>query len=415
MKLAKLSLAAIVAVGAMTTFASAAPLEEAIKGVEISGMVRYRFESLSNGDKYKDNSRERHRFSVPVSFTIPVADGLKAGVSVRAEQNEGRRGYNATGGIVTDPDGNDKIAMTKAWFMYTQPTFSLKAGKFEIATPWTDPGYAGDRGTGALALFTGVEGWTFAAAAFAQTNIGAESDTYRVTANSGDIIEFKLANDDGMAKENLYAAAAIGSVGPVDLQVWATRMSNVIDNSFFLQASTKFEGFSIKAQANRLKLDSDVKATDRSGTFYGAEAGFATAGFKVGAGYTKNDKKQPIYELSADSSAMIKAGKQIYYQTSNKLDAKTMFFTAGYSFDKYRVGAGYVRSKANDGTVALTSKETAKETYLEAGYKYSKNFDLYAYYSMMDNKKWAGHTSGVQNPDFAKKSNQIRFQALYSF
>ncbi|MDR1976734.1 MAG: major outer membrane protein, partial [Campylobacteraceae bacterium] len=37
MKLTKLSLAAIVAVGALGSFASATPLEEAIKGVDVSG------------------------------------------------------------------------------------------------------------------------------------------------------------------------------------------------------------------------------------------------------------------------------------------------------------------------------------------------------------------------------------------
>ncbi|MDR0467928.1 MAG: major outer membrane protein, partial [Campylobacteraceae bacterium] len=42
MKLVKLSLAAVVAAGAMTTFASATSLEEAIKGVDVSGMARVR-------------------------------------------------------------------------------------------------------------------------------------------------------------------------------------------------------------------------------------------------------------------------------------------------------------------------------------------------------------------------------------
>ena len=43
MKLVKLSLVAALAAGALATSASAMPLEEAIKGVDVSGMTRIRY------------------------------------------------------------------------------------------------------------------------------------------------------------------------------------------------------------------------------------------------------------------------------------------------------------------------------------------------------------------------------------
>ena len=46
MKLVKLSLATIVAAGALSSVASAASLEEAIKNVDVSGYARYRFDLI---------------------------------------------------------------------------------------------------------------------------------------------------------------------------------------------------------------------------------------------------------------------------------------------------------------------------------------------------------------------------------
>jgi hypothetical protein len=168
----------------------------------------------------------------------------------------------------------------------------------------------------------------------------------------------------------------------------------------FGQLDAKFEGFSVKAQANQLELSDVPAGVEDSGMFWGIEAGFGMEGFKVGAGYTQNDEDQPVYELNADSAGMIKAGKQIYYETSNASDAETMFITAGYSFDKYRVGAGYVTAeeKTND-----ANGYDWDETYFEVGYKYSKNFDLSAYYSMLD------ADTAVNDDD------EFRFQAIYKF
>ncbi len=67
MKLVKMSLAAIVAAGALTSVASATPLEEAIKNVDVSGFARYRFDSTkvdANGNQGSD-TKASHRFTKP--------------------------------------------------------------------------------------------------------------------------------------------------------------------------------------------------------------------------------------------------------------------------------------------------------------------------------------------------------------
>ena len=53
MKLTKVSLAVLVALGAFSSVASATPLEEAIKNVDLSGFARYRYtnDHLKDSDK----------------------------------------------------------------------------------------------------------------------------------------------------------------------------------------------------------------------------------------------------------------------------------------------------------------------------------------------------------------------------
>ncbi len=78
MKLVKLSLAAIVAAGALTSVASAASLEEAIKNVEVTGYARYRFDSKSNttgrtgttgfGEVKEADTSNTHRFTSDIDF-----------------------------------------------------------------------------------------------------------------------------------------------------------------------------------------------------------------------------------------------------------------------------------------------------------------------------------------------------------
>jgi|GEM_PF-2875562 len=397
MKLAKLSLAAIVAVGTMTSFASATPLEEAIKGVDVSGMVRYRF---YGEDGFRDNRDDRHRFSVPFNFTIPVADNLKAGVNLRYESNNYAKNDALDAG---------NLNTTKVWFLYSQPTWSLKAGRFEMNTPWTDPGYAGNRGDGALALYTGVDGWTFAGAGFVNSNINVPlgGNTVRQYLDLDAVVDIgvPVASVD-VGEENVYALAAIGAIGPVNVQAWAATMEHVFDYSVFLQADMKYEGFKFKAQANQLKLADELDVfADNKGLFWAAEAGFGMAGFNVAAGYIKNDEDQPVHTLSADDAGTIKFGKQLYYETTNLFDTETIYITAGYKVDAYRFEAGF-------GSAEINGVDFGDEWYVGAGYKYSKNFDLSFYYSDL-NMDTEDADFGIVSDDVDNK--QFRFQAIYTF
>jgi len=436
MKLAKLSLAAIMAVGALST-ANATPLEEAIKGVELKGFVRYRF--YNESDRLKD---DRHRFSAPFTFVMPVADGLKTGVTVRFEGSD-----YADNSAINGSLGFDAV---KAWFQYSNKSFTLKGGRFEIATPLTNPGYGGTKGDGLLATVALGENFTFAAAAFTATNVkigfgGAHlgagiyeettatpigdlgssvKNTVKDAVKHGTVGPFKPGYDSmtgkasysaSVGEENLYAAAILGAVGPVNLQAWAFNMEHVIDFAAFVQADAKFGGFDVKAQYTQVGLDGDVEKTltdvvDGDGIFYGVQAGFGMDKFHVGAGYTATDKDNGVVNLSPDDS-LIKAGKQMYYEYNNLSDIQTYFATADMTFGKVGVGAGYVAADGGKWNV------DGQEIYGQVSYAYSKNFNMNVYYSAMTLDDYVVDAEGgpanlkIDNGD----NNEIRFEAKYSF
>ncbi len=405
MKLAKLSLAAIMTVGALSTV-NAGSLEESIKGVDISGFGRYRFydESADHLQKKTD----RHRFSASSSLTIPVADNLTAGATVEFEGSD----YAQNAGISKDSG----LYGTKLWFKYATDAYSVKAGKFEINTPLTDPGYRGNRGDGVLAAYTGLENWTFAGAAFVATNIGVSLGGSQIAnvlyngTDGADVGPFAPDFDENtgysyaadVSEENLYALAAIGALGPVNVQAWAFKQDHVIENAFFVQADAKMAGFDVKAQYDTVDLEADLD----NGDFYGIQAGYGMDNFHIGAGYTKTgDEDVAITTLSADGS-LIKAGKQIYYEFNNLADVESMFLTADASYDKFGFAAGYVASSIDD--------FDGDEYYAVISYDYSKNFKTNLQYSDMSLDDIEISNDGT-NYELDGDNQELRFEAKYSF
>ncbi|WP_300972366.1 major outer membrane protein, partial [Helicobacter rodentium] len=78
MKFLKLSLAASVALGAFSTASFAQPLEEAIRGIDVSGYLRYRY----NDDRYDNQGFAKdakggmatHRWKAVADFKTPVVN-----------------------------------------------------------------------------------------------------------------------------------------------------------------------------------------------------------------------------------------------------------------------------------------------------------------------------------------------------
>jgi hypothetical protein len=416
MKLTKLSLAAIVAVGALGSFASATPLEEAIKGVDVSGFARLRYthdtESATGVD---DVTGETIRISGELNLVAPIADGLAFGTTLTTE---GDNNPDTAASAPTGDLGGRSFNFDKYYFLYTGvKDLTLVGGKYTIPAPWAESGYNGDRGNGLVALYAGVPNWTFAGALYLQTNgfdlgvidgVLEEHSTY-LDPNNGKYI----GTDAILGKRNLYALGAIGKVGPVDLQVWAAKLEKIIDYTVYANAAFELSGFNARVQVNYLKLGDQpiildtpppVGATttlplskvfeDDAGLFYGIEAGYKNDQFFVTAGYTKTDKDQPIYALDSDNDGFIKFGQQLYYTTTNAPDAATYFIKGGVTLDKFGAELGYGIADFDDVDFS--------EIYGLVSYQLAPKFYTELYYSYLD-------------LDDGDKNSEIQLELKYTF
>jgi len=384
MKLAKLSLAAIMAAGIFSV-ANATPLEDAIKGVDVSGYVRYRYYNESNAAL--SGSTDRHRFTVPILFKVPVSDKLTAAVGMFAQKND----YATNGTAYSDSTFN----LSRMWFNYADAGFNVKLGRQLMGTPYTEGGITGSYGDGVVGMYSPMKNLTFAAAAFVKSNQTIDGAVGGLALNN----------------ENIYAGAAIGSFSGVNVQLWAFKVTHYVKNAFFLQASGSVAGLSLKAQGSWTKLtdsaytalNGTVVNNDDTGAFYGIQAGYKIENVKLGAGYTTTSKNNGISTLDADGG-LIKAGKQLYYKTTNAADTDTYFATIGAGFGAYNVGAGYVGVNSVSGS----NLDNADEYWFSAGYAYNKKMKVSAYYSVMDLSNVDDNVAGGDN-------NEFRLEVKYSF
>ena len=233
MKFLKLSLAASVALGALSTASFAQPLEDAIKGIDVSGYLRYRY----NDDRYSnsnfrkgsvDRSNATHRWKAVADFKAPVADNVafNLGVLYNNESNNVNHGNTFPGlgsGEGSGKDGSFGVSTFNAVITPDSTATTVIIGKQRLATPVTNAG-DDDRGTGILALNSDLEGFTFAAGAFDSWSI----DDLELTRGyaSGN-------NDGGSVTKPLYALAGIYGVdtdyGHFGAQLWGFYIQDAVD------------------------------------------------------------------------------------------------------------------------------------------------------------------------------------------
>ncbi|BEK13784.1 major outer membrane protein [Campylobacter lari] len=237
MKLVKLSLVAALAAGAFSA-ANAVSLEEAIKDVDVSGMMRYRFESdrrdIGNnqtigGYNNPGNSNNTHKFKSQLNFKAALDDNFKAFVQFQYSTSE--LGYGNTRNEenkITKKVGTNThstFAVQQAYLEYTNEAYATNVifGKMEVGSIWTDDAV----GTGAKVLNNSIEGLTFAGYWFDSFN--DEDD--------GDFTSLGIKNS------SLYGAAVLGDFDPFAFQVWAAYANSwaflyAVDASYNLHSTT---------------------------------------------------------------------------------------------------------------------------------------------------------------------------------
>ncbi|ECQ5795937.1 major outer membrane protein [Campylobacter coli] len=425
MKLVKLSLVAALAAGAFSV-ANATPLEEAIKDIDVSGVLRYRYESgrfgkdlnLRNGNL--DESKQNHQYRAQVNFSGAIADNFKAFVQLDYNAADGGYGANSVSNTKTS------LNVRQLYLTYTNEDVatSVILGKQQLNTIWTDNAIDGLVGTGIKVVNNSIDGLTLAAFAIDSVN----------TDEQGDGVFFKNSKTDAGENspyldwsQNIYGAAAIGSYevfnGQLNPQLWLAYMT---DNAFLYALdvaynTTIFDGVNWTLEGAYLgnsldnTLDDHYAGNSANGNFFGLRGSVEVNGWDATLGglyYGKKDKVTVTVLEDQGNIGSLLAGEEIFYTNGSKLNGDTGrnifgYVKAGYTFNEtVRVGADFVYGGTKTESNTYVGGGDKLEAVARVSYKYSPKLNFSAWYSYVnvdsDNNGEGDH-------------NAVRLQALYKF
>ncbi|MGI7569245.1 group 3 major outer membrane porin protein PorA [Campylobacter coli] len=425
MKLVKLSLVAALAAGAFSV-ANATPLEEAIKDIDVSGVLRYRYESgrfgkdLNLENANLNSSKQEHKYRAQINFSGAIADNFKAFVQLDYNAEDGGYGANSVSNTKTS------LNVRQLYLTYTNEDVatSVILGKQQLNTIWTDNAIDGLVGTGIKVVNNSIDGLTLAAFAIDSVN----------TDEQGDGVIFK--NSDLTAGENspyldwsqnIYGAAAIGSYevfnGQLNPQLWLAYMT---DNAFLYALdvaynTTIFDGVNWTLEGAYLgnsldnTLDDHYAGGSANGNFFGLRGSVEVNGWDATLGglyYGKKDKVTVTVLEDQGNIGSLLAGEEIFYTNGSKLNGDTGrnifgYVKAGYTFNEtVRVGADFVYGGTKTESNTYVGGGDKLEAVARVSYKYSPKLNFSAWYSYVnvdsDNNGEGDH-------------NAVRLQALYKF
>ncbi|WP_283795943.1 group 3 major outer membrane porin protein PorA [Campylobacter coli] len=425
MKLVKLSLVAALAAGAFSV-ANATPLEEAIKDIDVSGVLRYRYESgrfgkdLNLENANLNSSKQEHKYRAQINFSGAIADNFKAFVQLDYNAKDGGYGANSVSNTKTS------LNVRQLYLTYTNEDVatSVILGKQQLNTIWTDNAIDGLVGTGVKVVNNSIDGLTLAAFAIDSVNTDEQGDGVFFKNNKADAGENSPYLD---WSQNIYGAAAIGSYevfnGQLNPQLWLAYMT---DNAFLYALdvaynTTIFDGVNWTLEGAYLgnsldnTLDDHYAGNAANGNFFGLRGSVEVNGWDATLGglyYGKKDKVTVTVLEDQGNIGSLLAGEEIFYTNGSKLNGNTGrnifgYVKAGYTFNEtVRVGADFVYGGTKTESNTYVGGGDKLEAVARVSYKYSPKLNFSAWYSYVnvdsDNNGEGDH-------------NAVRLQALYKF
>ncbi|EAM0816999.1 major outer membrane protein [Campylobacter jejuni] len=423
MKLVKLSLVAALAAGAFSA-ANATPLEEAIKDIDVSGVLRYRYESSNpwSNDNFGSgiSGKQDHKYRAQVNFSGAISDNFKAFVQFDYNSQDG--GYGAD----SISNTSDTLSVRQLYLTYTNEDVatSIIAGKQQLNTIWTDNGIDGLVGTGIKVVNNSIDGLTLAAFAMDSFNekVPATADITSGTFNKGNVNGDSDVSGALDWSKNIYGAAAIGSYdlagGQFNPQLWLAYMS---DNAFLYAldaaySTTIFDGINWTIEGAYLGNSVDNKLKDRldaaNGNFFALRGTVEVNGWDASLGglyYGKKDKATVTTIEDQGNLGSLLAGEEIFYTRGSNLNGdlgRNIFgyVTGGYTFNEaVRVGADFVYGGTKTNIIGQGGKKL--EAVARVDYKYSPKLNFSAFYSYVN----------VDTDPESTHHDAVRLQALYKF
>ncbi|EGL9909277.1 group 1 major outer membrane porin protein PorA [Campylobacter jejuni] len=424
MKLVKLSLVAALAAGAFSA-ANATPLEEAIKDVDVSGVLRYRYDT-GNFDKNflnnsnLNNSKQVHKYRAQVNFSAAIADNFKAFIQFDYNAVDGGTGVDNT------TNAEKGLFVRQLYLTYTNEDVatSVIAGKQQLNTIWTDNGVDGLVGTGIKVVNNSIDGLTLAAFAvdsFMAKEQGVDLLGYSNISTTLNQAPFKV---DSLG--NLYGAAAVGSYdlagGQFNPQLWLAYWDQVaffyaVDAAY---STTIFDGINWTLEGAYLGNSLDSELDDKrhaNGNLFALKGSIEVNGWDASLGglyYGDKEKASTVVIEDQGNLGSLLAGEEIFYTTGSRLNGDTGrnifgYVTGGYTFNEtVRVGADFVYGGTKTEAANHLGGGKKLEAVARVDYKYSPKLNFSAFYSYVNLDQGA-------NTNESADHSTVRLQALYKF
>ncbi|MGJ0314446.1 major outer membrane protein [Aliarcobacter cryaerophilus] len=361
-KISKISLVAAVAVAGFST-ANAQPLEEAIKNVDVSGSVVYRYDNFHNAEK-KDaingvtsgrKNTDTNNYKIGLNLSSKVNDYVKfnSRFIVGSKDNGGFASLNAgkedtfRNGFQDNragADGQADVSLSNAYFGFTAiPNTVVNIGKQGLTTPYTvatDINGNEQTGTGILALTT-VGPVTAGLGYFNNSNLNnsSEINSTQGLGLGGNFYNQKVGPITDLTKtkwdpkganglvnggSDIYVATVQGDLDFVKLEAWYLGAQETF-NSYTLAATSNIDlaenaKIGLEARYVNLKLTNDA----RTGIANGVNNAFnevTFGGVTVPTGNSANydfESKNDMFRLAVDGKFSIVNARLAYTKTGKK-------------------------------------------------------------------------------------------------
>ncbi len=363
-KITKLSLIATLALGSVS-FANAQALEEAIKNVDVSGTVTYRYNDYEDTDG-NDTSSSSNLYKIAVNVKSKVNDDVVANTRFIVGADKGA----AEVGLNTHEDGDVQVDVTLSEVNFTYAGIANTAitfGKQGLATPFTvhrDSIGNEQTGTGIVAV-TNVGPVTLAGAYFNQTNLGE---------NVGE-----LSNDVGLkGDENVIFLSAMASFAGINVDASYVDVQDFFD-AYTVGLSASYDVASVKLNpyARYSSLDLDNKSNDNVLWKLGMRANIGIFGAHLGYGQTDKDGGTVALDYSAET------GYDEHWRVTltGISDASVVYASVDAQvLPSLNVALKYSNLDAD----SRSNSTDQEEIYTQVSYQMSKNFAGYVRFGQFE-------------------------------
>ena len=371
-----LSLSLVASATILSLNAGAQDLSEAIKDVDISGTIAYRYndyEGQPNVGKTASNN-----YKMAVNLKSKVNDDVTANTRFVAGDGNGNVELNTS----TQADANVNVVLSEVNFTYTGlSNAAITVGKQGIASPFTvnrDAMGPESTGTGITANYT-LDPVTLVASYFNQTNITA-------------------LQESGNGTQDLLLAGIMGSFGPVNAEAWYLDIADKTD-AYTVAADASFELGAVTLEPairyTEQGFEVETSSNDERSTFklsLGATMGM----FDAFLAYGESGKDGGV---DIDDNASDTAFDE-HWRIALKTEADSEIFYANVGAqitDELHVALKY--SDLDGKPASVTDKD---EIYTQITYKMSSNLTTYVRLGELD----------VEGKE---KENMGRLHVQYSF